>query len=158
MREKLTPKQERFCQLIAGGSDQSAAYREAFDSNGKAATVHSEASRLMANQYVSSRVDQLIGQKERAIARKAVTDRELVVGKLRRWTEDGIDPSTGEEPTPAQLQAAQLLGRTVALFSDKQVIESNERSAEEVAAEIQRRLEDVQLVDSSSSDDNHPLH
>ena len=158
MREKLTPKQERFCQLIAGGSDQSTAYREAFDSNGKAATVHSEASRLMKLPKVSARCAALTALKERAIQRRAVTDRELVVGKLRRWTEDGIDPSTGEEPTPAQLQAAQLLGRTVALFSDKQVIESNERSAEEVAAEIQRRLEDVQLVDSSSSDDNHPLH
>ena len=158
MTEKLTPKQEAFARLVANGSSYADAYREAYSSKGKDQTVHNESSKLMANQYVSSRVDQLIGQKERAIARKAVTDRELVVGKLRRWTEDGIDPSTGEEPTPAQLQAAQLLGRTVALFSDKQVIESNERSAEEVAAEIQRRLEDVQLVDSSSSDDNHPLH
>ena len=158
MSQKLTPKQEKFCQLIAGGSDQSTAYREAFDSNGKASTVHSEASRLMKLPKVSARCDALIALKERAIQRRAVTDRELVVAKLRRWTEDGIDPATGEEPTPAQLQAAQLLGRTVALFSDKQVIESNERSAEEVAAEIQRRLEDVQLVDSSSSDDNHPLH
>ena len=100
----------------------------------------------------------ITGQKHRAIARKAVTDRELVVGKLRRWTEDGIDPATGEEPTPAQLQAAQLLGRTVALFSDKQIVEGNERSAEEVAAEIQRRLSDVQAVEGSSNDDNHPLH
>ena len=158
MKEKLTPKQEAFARLVANGSSYADAYREAYSSKGKDQTVHNESSKLMANQYVSSRVDQLIGQKERAIARKAVTDRELVVAKLRRWTEDGIDPATGEEPTPAQLQAAQLLGRTVALFSDKQVIESNERSAEEVAAEIQRRLEDVQLVDSSSSDDNHPLH
>jgi len=158
MAQKLTPKQEKFCQLIAGGSDQSTAYREAFDSNGKAATVHSEASRLMKSPKITARCDALTALRERAIQRRAVTDRELVVAKLRRWTEDGIDPATGEEPTPAQLQAAQLLGRTVALFSDKQVIESNERSAEEVAAEIQRRLEDVQLVDSSSSDDNHPLH
>ena len=99
----------------------------------------------------------ITGQKHRAIVRKAVTDRELVVAKLRRWTEDGIDPATGEEPTPAQLQAAQLLGRTVALFTDKQVVEGAERSAEEVAAEIQRRLSDVQAVEGSS-DDNHPLH
>lgn len=158
MKEKLTPKQERFCQLIAGGSDQSAAYREAFDSNGKASTVHSEASRLMKSPKVSARCEALTALRERAIQRRAVSDRELVVGKLRRWTEDGIDPSTGEEPTPAQLQAAQLLGRTVALFTDKQVVEGTERSAEEVAAEIQRRLSDVQAVEGSSNDDNHPLH
>ena len=142
--------------MIAGGSDQSTAYREAFDSNGKAATVHSEASRLMKSPKVSARCDALIALKERAIQRRAVTDREFVVAKLRRWTEDGIDPTTGDEPTPAQLQAAQLLGRTVALFSDKQIVESNERSAEEVAAEIQRRLADIQV--EGSSDDNHPLH
>ena len=159
MTDKLTPKQERFCQLIAGGSDQSTAYREAFDSNGKAATVHSEASRLMKLHKVTARCAALTALKERAIQRRAVTDRELVVGKLRRWTEDGIDPTTGDEPTPAQLQAAQLLGRTVALFSDKQIVEgSGERSAAEVAEEIQRRLEDVQLIEGSSSDDNHPLH
>jgi phage terminase small subunit len=157
MPEKLTPKQERFCQLIAGGSDQSTAYREAFDSNGKAATVHSEASRLMKLPKITARCDALTALKERALVRSAVTDRQLVTTKLRAWTESGIDPATGEEPTPAQLQAAQLLGRTVALFSDKQIVESNERSAEEVAAEIQRRLEDVQLIEGGS-DDNHPLH
>ena len=158
MAEKLTPKQEAFARLVAKGSSYADAYREAYSSKGKDQTVHNESSKLMANQYVSSRVDQLIGQKERALVRSAVTDRELVTTKLRAWTERGIDPTTGDEPTPAQLQAAQLLGRTVALFSDKQIVEgSGERSAAEVAEEIQRRLEDVQLVDSSS-DDNHPLH
>ena len=156
MAQKLTPKQEKFCQLIAGGSDQSTAYREAFDSNGKASTVHSEASRLMKSPKITARCEALTALRERAIQRRAVTDREFVVAKLRRWTEDGIDPTTGDEPTPAQLQAAQLLGRTVALFSDKQIVESNERSAEEVAAEIQRRLADIQV--EGSSDDNHPLH
>ena len=156
MTEKLTPKQEAFARLVANGSSYADAYREAYASKGKDQTVHNESSKLMANQYVSSRVNQLIGQKERALVRKAVTDRELVVGKLRRWTEDGIDPATGEEPTPAQLQAAQLLGRTVALFTDKQVVEGAERSAEEVAEELQRRLADIQV--EGSSDDNHPLH
>ena len=157
MAQKLTPKQEAFARLVARGSSYADAYREAYSSKGKDQTVHNESSKLMANQYVSSRVDQLIGQKERALVRSAVTDRQLVTTKLRAWTEDGIDPATGEEPTPAQLQAAQLLGRTVALFSDKQIVEGNgERSAEEVAEEIQRRLADIQV--EGSSDDNHPLH
>ena len=154
MADKLTPKQERFAQLIAGGNDQSTAYREAFNSNGKDSTVHSEASRLMKNPKVSARVDQITEQKHRAISRKAVTDRELVVGKLRRWTEDGIDPTTGDEPTQAQLTAAQLLGRTVALFSDKVEQVTTERTAEEVAAEIKRRL----AVAAESEQDGEPLH
>jgi len=154
MADKLTPKQERFAQLIAGGNDQSTAYREAFNSNGKDSTVHSEASRLMENPKVSARVEQITEQKHRAISRKAVTDRELVVGKLRRWTEDGIDPTTGDEPTQAQLTAAQLLGRTVALFSDKVEQVTTERTAEEVAAEIKRRL----AVAAESEQDGEPLH
>ena len=104
----------------------------------------------MKDPKVSARVDALIALKERAIQRKAVSDRELVVGKLRRWVEDGVDPTTGEEPTNAQLTAAQLLGRTVALFSDKQVVEKVERSPDEIAAEIERRL--------SSVTDDQPLH
>lgn len=148
--DKLTPKQERFAQLVAGGSSQADAYREAFNSKGKDSTVHSEASRLMRDPKVSTRVDALIALKERAIQRKAVSDRELVVGKLRRWVEDGIDPTTGDEPTNAQLAAAQLLGRTVALFSDKQVVEKVERSPDEIAAEIERRL--------ASAADDQPLH
>ena len=154
MADKLTPKQERFAQLIAGGNDQSTAYREAFNSNGKDSTVHSEASRLMKNPKVTAREDQITEQKHRAISRKAVTDRELVVGKLRRWTEDGIDPTTGDEPTQAQLTAAQLLGRTVALFSDKVEQVTTERTAEEVAAEIKRRL----AVAAESEQDGEPLH
>jgi len=148
--DKLTPKQERFAQLVAGGSSQADAYREAFNSKGKDSTVHSEASRLMKDPKISARVDALIALKERAIQRKAVSDRELVVGKLRRWVEDGVDPTTGEEPTNAQLTAAQLLGRTVALFSDKQVVEKVERSPDEIAAEIERRL--------ASAADDQPLH
>ena len=40
---------------------------------------------------------------------------------------------TGDEPTQAQLTAAQLLGRTVALFSDKVEQVTTERTADEVA-------------------------
>ena len=158
MPDKLTPKQEAFAQAVAGGQSYADAYRSAYSSKGKHQTVHTEGSKLANDPKVAHRIEMITGQKHRAIVRKAVSDRELVVGKLRRWTEDGIDPATGEEPTPAQLQAAQLLGRTVALFTDKQVVEGAERSAEEVAAEIQRRLSDVQAVEGSSNDDNHPLH
>ena len=112
----------------------------------------------MKDPKVAHRIDQLIGLKERAIQRKAVSDRELVVGKLRRWVEDGIDPTTHEEPTAAQLQAAQLLGRTVALFSDKQVIEKADRSAEDVAAEIQRRLSQAEADQAIESGSPNELH
>ena len=154
MADKLTPKQERFAQLVAGGKTYADAYREAYSATGKDSTAHSEGSRLMKNPQISTRLEQITEQKHRAISRKAVTDRELVVSKLRRWTEDGIDPTTGDEPTQAQLTAAQLLGRTVALFSDKVEQITTERTADEVAAEIKRRL----AVAAESEQDGEPLH
>ena len=158
MMSKLTPKQEAFAQAVAGGKSYADAYRSAYASKGKHQTVHSEGSKLMKDPKVAHRIDQLIGLKERAIQRKAVSDRELVVGKLRRWVEDGIDPTTHEEPTAAQLQAAQLLGRTVALFSDKQVIEKADRSAEDVAAEIQRRLSQAEADQAIEGGSPNELH
>jgi len=147
---KLTPKQEAFAQAVAGGQSYADAYRSAFNSNGKDSTVHSEGSRLAKNPQISARVDYLIGLKERAVARKAVSDRELVVGKLRSWVQDGIDPTTGDEPTSAMLQAATLLGRSVALFTDKLEQTTDDRSAADVASEIERRLADLQQQDGQN--------
>lgn len=55
----LTPKQEAFAKLVAEGSSQADAYRQAFNSKGKPKSVIPEASRLMANPNVSARVDAL---------------------------------------------------------------------------------------------------
>jgi hypothetical protein len=112
----------------------------------------------MKNPKVAARVDAITQQKTAAIARVAVNDRQLVTNKLRAWVEDGVDPKTGEEPTAAQLQAAQLLGRTVAMFSDKQVIEKADRSAEEVAAEIERRLSQAEAEQAIEGGGRNELH
>jgi phage terminase small subunit len=152
---KLTPKQEAFAQLVAGGKSYADAYREAYNATGKDSTAHSEGSRLAKHPQISARLDAITQQKTAAIARRAVDDRSLVTNKLRAWVEDGIDPKTGDEPTQAQLQAAQLLGRTVAMFSDKQVVETNDRSPDEVAAEIERRLAEA---NSDRQTEGKPLH
>jgi hypothetical protein len=109
----------------------------------------------MKNPKVTARVEAITQQKVASIARVAVNDRQLVTNKLRAWVEDGIDPKTGDEPTQAQLQAAQLLGRTVAMFSDKQVVETTDRSPDEVAAEIERRLAEA---NSDRQTEGKPLH
>ena len=57
----LTAKQARFAALLAQGYTQSAAYREAYDTNGaKAETVWQEASRLAHDPKVSARVRELL--------------------------------------------------------------------------------------------------
>jgi hypothetical protein len=57
---KLTEKQESFAQLIAGGNTQADAYREAYDAeNMTNDSVHQEASRVIKNLKVATRVKQL---------------------------------------------------------------------------------------------------
>lgn len=56
----LTPKQERFCQLIAGGTRQTHAYKEVYDVSKSADnSIYVSASELMANPKVKVRIDSL---------------------------------------------------------------------------------------------------
>lgn len=57
----LTPKQERFAQLVAEGKTQADAYRGAFDTKPttKPETIQNSAYKLMADPVISARVDEL---------------------------------------------------------------------------------------------------
>jgi hypothetical protein len=54
----LTPKQHVFCDGILSGLNQSDAYREAYQVDGMApATIHNEASKLMASHEVTASIE-----------------------------------------------------------------------------------------------------
>ena len=57
----ITPKQERFAQLVAEGKTQADAYRGAFDTKPttKPETIQNSAYKLMADPVISARVDEL---------------------------------------------------------------------------------------------------
>ncbi len=58
----LTAKQEKFCQAIVAGNNQSEAYRTAYDVSGSTPkSVNENASKLMTNTKVISRVEELRG-------------------------------------------------------------------------------------------------
>lgn len=77
---KLTAKQEAFCQAIADGLNQSDAYRKAYESQATDKTVNEEASKVMANPKVSTRVAQLKG----ALEEKALWTRQESVEALSK--------------------------------------------------------------------------
>ena len=57
---KLTAKQELFCQAIADGKDQATAYRTAYNAeNMKDESVYPQASKLMKNPKIATRVSEL---------------------------------------------------------------------------------------------------
>ncbi len=83
----LTPKQEKFCQAIVRGANQSDAYRQAYHAtNMDPKTVNEEASRLMAARKMTARIAEL-----RAPVVKAVQyDQERWLQELQRCA--FIDP------------------------------------------------------------------
>jgi phage terminase small subunit len=56
----LTPKQERFAQLVASGENLSDAYRQAYDASGmKPASVNRSAKEVIDNPKIAARVEEL---------------------------------------------------------------------------------------------------
>ncbi len=76
----LTPQQERFAQLVAGGANQSEAFRQAYPNSvkWKTASVHERASGLAADIKVQSRVSTL----QKMAADKAGLKAEEVLRQL----------------------------------------------------------------------------
>src|SRR5689334_10456866 len=77
----LTAKREKFCQeMIKPKADQSKAYRAAFDTKDmKAKTIHNEASKLMKDPEITTRIAELM--------KPAVEKVQLT---LEQWVEDGL--------------------------------------------------------------------
>lgn len=80
----LTPKQEKFAQLIAGGKSQADAYREAFNvRTTKPKTIHEAASKIASK--VAPRIAELRSQ----VAEKALWTREMSVKALIHAYKEG---------------------------------------------------------------------
>jgi len=94
---KLTQKQETFCLLYIELGCAADAYRGAYNcANMSAATVQREATRLLANPTITTRLLQLRAQ----AAEKAVLDKAWVLDKLRK----NIEVSLGEQTITLKLQ------------------------------------------------------
>ena len=154
--KKLTPKRALFARCVASGMTQADAYREAYDPKASTtnASIHTLASRLMAEVEIRSRVDTLLAARERAVAASAVTDRQKVTEHLRHALDGG-------ETDQFRLRAAELLGRSAGLFiTEMNVNTSNQqRDPAEVAAAIQQRLSQLsEQPDKEALPDGDEIH
>ena len=135
--DRLTEKQEAFCQLVAKGKMLAEAYREAgYMPNGSDKTRWEAASRLMSgNSKVIARVKALqadMEQDRRTIERR----REEWV--LKRLTEEADNAETDG----ARIRAIELVGRTIGLFTDRiEQADDTERSASDIEADLRKRLD-----------------
>ena len=148
MSDKLTGKQRRFCELVASGKTQASAYREAYNSNGCSQTVRNSASKLMKQEYIKSTVDSIIKRKSDLNIARNVSSQELVTRTLR----DHITGTIDLEPT--QVQSLSILAKTSGMYTTR-IEDVTERSSDDIATDLKRKLSQLALVDSEESDVTH---
>ena len=133
---KLTDKQRLFCYEVVGKKQSLAdAYRAVYSTEGWSDNaIRVEASRTLALPNVSLMVDRLKGEYDKLRKAQVLSDSELALSKLRYFVENG----TAEDGT--KLRATEILARASGLFVDKIQTETISRDANEVAAELEDRL------------------
>ena len=106
---RLTAKQEQFAQLVASGSSNTAAYREAYDSTGSSSVV--QASRLASKDNVSLRIQDIQGE---AAAADTWT-RQKLLRLLFMRSEAAFEAGQYS----ASIKALELIGKVTGLLTDK---------------------------------------
>ncbi|MFC1795734.1 hypothetical protein ACFL1V_01425 [Pseudomonadota bacterium] len=133
-KNRLTPKQQRFAELVASGKCLTDAYRGAYDAEGmKPSTIRTESSKLFCRPDITMTIDRLRERREAAIVSAGVSDRERVLQKLRYF----VDNATSADMP--KIRAAELLGKTVGLFKDVQV-QVPERTVDDARTDLEAVL------------------
>ncbi len=131
LRGDLTIKQERFVRAYLKGGNASAAYREAYVTNGMAdTTVNREAHELLHNHKVAARVDELDGQ----AAAVAGLDKTAVLAGL---LDTAAKAATWEQAGP-MARCWELIGKAVAggMFTDRHQVGQETLDHEQLIEQI----------------------
>lgn len=136
----LTAKQARFAVGLAEGQTQAEAYRYAYSAEAMGSgAVWSEASRLAHNPKVAARVQELKAEAEER-RRMAALDREEAI--IRRLEHEALTARTDG----ARVKALELLGKHLGMFTDRVVVDTHERTEEEIERAILGRLSRLDLL------------
>ena len=108
----LTSKQEKFCQGIVSGLNQSDAYRAAYSCDGKLdATINNEAYVLTQNHDISARIEQL----RLPIAERVGRTLEQHIERLMKLGEHGESLDKVE----SAIKAEELIGKVLGFYVNK---------------------------------------
>jgi len=143
----LTPKQRAFVNEIVKGKlgSYKEAYAKVYDVTltkaGKIPKwVEVEASKLVASPKIALSIRQAIERKEQAVTASALRTRNYVIERLYKESKES-------ESDASRVRSLELLGKTVAMFSDV-LEERTSRDSEEIERDIEAKLE--QLLSESS--------
>ncbi len=131
LRGDLTIKQERFVRAYRKGGNASAAYREAYVTNGMAdTTVNREAHELLHNHKVAARVDELEGQ----AAAVAGLDKNAVLAGL---LDTAAKAAIWEQAGP-MARCWELIGKAVAggMFTDRHQVGQDVLTREQIIEQL----------------------
>ena len=117
-KKPLTPKQEKFCQCIATGMNQTEAYRAVYDvSKQNPNSVNRNAHALNSNTKIVSRIKELAAPaiKEVGITVQGVLENIIRIGNKAEEAERYGEALKGQE----------LLGKHLKMFTDQMLIGGN---------------------------------
>ena len=110
--------------------------------------MRNSASKLMKLDYVKSTVDSIIKRKSDLNIARHVSNQDLVTRTLR----DHITGTIDLEPT--QVQSLSILAKTSGMYTTR-IEDVTERSSDDIATDLKRKLSQLALVDSEESDVTH---
>lgn len=112
MKDKLSHKQEKFAQTIAGGlMNASDAYRVAYDATKMSGEViHVKASELLKNGKVTVRIRELQAQLEPLILEKLLISKEMVIDELEEIRLTALRNNQCSAAVAATMGKAKVLG------------------------------------------------
>jgi hypothetical protein len=167
MSKPLTPKREAFVLAYIKTGNASEAYRQAYNTNASAKTIHEKASRLLAEGNVRARFEVLRGKvTERAVEKTAIS-KAWVIEKLvenvdRAMQAEPVRRSDGEEVPGAYVyngsvanKALELIGKELGMFIDRKEVggpnEFARMSDEELDAFLRESIEPLALLHNGRS-------
>lgn len=131
---ELTAKQEAFCLAVAKGLTQADAYRSAYNAGSmKPDTIQRNACKLMKDNKVATRVEELRAPVVEKAIEKAAVDKAWVMQRLVRVSDMGMqaEPVVDNEGSPtgeykqnlaAANKALELIGKELGMFVDRSVV------------------------------------
>lgn len=130
----LTPKQSAFAGFVASGLSYSDAYKKAYETKGKDATVNVLASRLAKKSHVRQAIDDLKADKKEA---KRTHEKLNAKWILERLKSEAMDDSN---PPSTRVRALELLGKSEGVFDESSTVVVEHRNPDEIEKELRDRL------------------
>ena len=119
--QKLTARQEKFCQCVVQGMSYKAAYQAAYTCNGTDQMALNEGSQLMMKPHIQARIKELQAPVVAAVQVSAISETQKIKDLL--WERIEICRQTGDEAAIARY--TDQLNKLNAAYKDVKPLEDN---------------------------------